>query len=1121
MFRGDILAGKAVILVNIQDTIDKQLRSIRAKLRMFSRSLSDLGGFGLRGGLLGTIATGFTIREFVRFQDQLLFLQTKLKVSDQVMQGLERTVRNLGKSTSFTSTEVAMAATEFAKAGFNVKETANSLQAALDLARGGQVDLSTSTTILANTMRTFKIDTELAAETASKFIAAARLGTLDIVNLSESLKESSGTFGNLNVSLDDALALITQVSLSSLKATKAGTSLNTAFTNLVRDIPKVEEAFKGLVKVTDSGGELRSPLVLLTEMQAILSKMGGAERQSILSDLFNIRGARAVAALLQQGLDNLSKLRREITNAGNEARIAAEKLDSRLGGVFRRALSAFQELTLAIGSTTEGPLTKLGEGFTKVANALSVLSQRNPEFVQSMVLMPPVILAVSAGVLGLGFALNSLASALTPVIMLSGALFSKLASIVGLNFRAFKAIGGALGSSGAKAGGILSGVSTSNRSFLRFLIQVRTTLTSIGKAMSVAGVGMKVPGPNYQSPFVKYQMGQGRLGRNTPLNNYGVAGLLGSSGGGSTQKLLGSSIDGKVIKDLTSESGMSRAGRAGAALRQVIIGLLRPLRMIPKLFMGMYNFFSKGLILGVKGFKALFNTLRRVDLIHKMYVGITGVGKALKFIFHTLNMIRRTVFSASGILLIFEFLLMFGSKIPIVARGLSAIGDAFRNLGSSLGQMFKALGPGFSTLFSAGELGFSGDIDGALKLAKQGVMDIANVIRTHLVVAWKSFVTAIEPAYTLLQNMFVGISSTIDMLFSSIGAVIGSATGSMGSFLSGSGGFLDTLKQLFNTDNLKAAFSYLIGGIAEIARKVITGIGMLADGINNLIYTISDLAATLKTVFGEVLIGLGSSRLFGSQAMIDRGAELASQGSLDGLNAISEHANREIAIRDVMNKNLESINTALTRALENLQNMIYGGTSGISQNDQVAADRAAAAARATANNAAISVAVRNALGFDIGKGINNSGVIDIMMKDTMRNLASSRGLFARMFAPFIRQNLTSLASVIGTRVPSFSGNDLIGSLTGTASKGLNALLTGANDLLRGNFFNGESPLAANRPPLPEIVVPQAVKALVDSFANSRSNLLQPLRTKEEEQLEVLRNIEANTRDAADNVAVFQ
>jgi TP901 family phage tail tape measure protein len=434
--RADILAGRAVILINIQDTIEKQLRSIRGKMRMFANSMSEIGSDLFRGGLAGTAASIFPVAEFMNFQDQLLFLQTKLQVTDRQMKPLEKTIRQLGMSTSFSSKEVGQAATMYAQAGFSLVEVQASLQAALDLARGGQVDLSTSTTILSNALRTFQKDASNAASFASKFITAARLGTLDIVDLGESLKYSSGTFANFGVSIEEVLGLITTLANSGLKASLAGTSLNTAFLNMASNAPDL----RALLGVELLEEDFKNPLQALKKLEAGLQKFTKIEQSGILQQLVNIRGGRAIQGLLLQGLDKVEANIKAVTESQDEARRSAAKLDSQLGGVWRRGVSAFQELAIAIGATSEGPLTKFGNRVATILNDLSRLTGKNQELVQSMLLLGPAALAAGVAILTITMLVSKIAMLITPVMMLNSALFGLGAKFIGTNIAAIKGL---------------------------------------------------------------------------------------------------------------------------------------------------------------------------------------------------------------------------------------------------------------------------------------------------------------------------------------------------------------------------------------------------------------------------------------------------------------------------------------------------------------------------------------------------------------------------------------------------------------------------------------------------------------------------------------------------------
>jgi len=508
--RSDILAGRAVVVVDIQDATDKGLRVLRSKLRVFSNSISEIGGDLFRGGLAGTAASIFPVKEFISFQDQLLFLQTKLQVTDQAMKPLESRIRQLGMSTSFSSQEVAKAATAYAQAGFSLQETSAALQAALDLARGGQVDLATATTILSNSLRTFSADASEADAYASKFIAAARLGTLDLVDLGQSLTYSSGTFATLGVNIDEVLGLITNLSTAGIKASLAGTSLRTAFGNLTGSAEKLKET----LDITLTEEDFTTPVKGLRKLEEALLKLPLLDRVKAVQSLVNIRGGSAVFGQILSGTDRLADTTKKIAESTDEARSSAAKLDSRLGGVFRRAISAFQEFNLAIGSTSEGPLTSFGEGIAAFFNDMSQLSSKNSRFVQGLLLIGPVSLVAGAGLLFITTVMSKMVMLIGPLISLNAVLFKTAAAIVGLQvktvssayFEVQKAIIAATAALGQ--GGFWNTQIQLGNVFAATLARINVNFEIFTRLFnSFQGSPFPVPPDNWQFPFRDGSMG--------------------------------------------------------------------------------------------------------------------------------------------------------------------------------------------------------------------------------------------------------------------------------------------------------------------------------------------------------------------------------------------------------------------------------------------------------------------------------------------------------------------------------------------------------------------------------------------------------------------------------------
>ena len=79
--------------------------------------------------------------------------------SDEFTQ-LEQDALKLGKSTSFTASEVGKLQVEFAKLGFSTQEILNATEATLQLAKVSGSDLAEAATVAGATVRGFGLSTE-------------------------------------------------------------------------------------------------------------------------------------------------------------------------------------------------------------------------------------------------------------------------------------------------------------------------------------------------------------------------------------------------------------------------------------------------------------------------------------------------------------------------------------------------------------------------------------------------------------------------------------------------------------------------------------------------------------------------------------------------------------------------------------------------------------------------------------------------------------------------------------------------------------------------------------------------------------------------------------------------
>lgn len=747
MTRGAIYAGKAAILLTVQDQIDRGLVAVRNKLRLFSNSLGEIGSQSLRGGILGSIGSGFMLKRFTEFSDELLNLQAKLGYFGNMtvqqsanMASLVARIRDLGKSTSFTSKEVAEAATQLAQAGFSIKEIKDSLQPVLDLARGAGYGLAESAAMMANAIRTFNLDTAQANTVVSQFVKATRLGTIEIDDLREALKYASGSAVNLEQTLPTLLGLFVQMSEAGLKGSLAGTSLNTAMLNLVQKFKEMEQTLEGFHLVKNQQGmlDLIGTLEALYNATARMSKL---ERVAVFQDIFNIRGARAVSST--QEIERVIKFAREIRNAGNEARLAALTMDSDLGGAARRATGAFDDLGKSIGFAVNVPLQGLLEALPAVADRLDHLVRKFPGITASLVALPFALVGIGVAFLGLSFTLRRVAGLVD--LVLGG--FRKLANV---------ASKGTLLQAGFLKSGTLFGKGTSLgqlKAFPGVLKQAVSRPTQAGAAANFTKQAATV----WKDKALILSQAQGFERRAEALKKNlqyerALFGAMQKRGVASSTQLAA-----QAAKIQTMSLGINAARANASGLRSVAGGI--------KIFSGI-------------------NWGRQIAQIGKNLLTLA------KGFWAVTRGVLRFTFSFTGFWTIIEALLLFGDKIPVVAGGLERLGRGFKLAFGEIGKIARLATPAINLIsFSLKALteGDGANSELGFQALATGLKGLVDIVGNQLYAAWQRLVIAVAPFYDFLRKIVSSLFEIVGLTLQMALNFAGGRFSALGQIFSGSG----------------------------------------------------------------------------------------------------------------------------------------------------------------------------------------------------------------------------------------------------------------------------------------------------------------------------------------------
>ena len=437
---GGVKAGRAFVVFDVLDKTAKGMNAIAGRLDNMARRVGNLGRQLTIIGSAISVPFVMAINSAKDLTDELLALKAVLQADSAEMETLEKRIRGLGKSTSFTSIQVAEAATNLARGGFSSQEIRDSLKNVLDLARGGQLEMSRAATIMVDSIRNFGLTTADSESVASSFFVAATKGTITVEELAQAFKFSGGSMAELGLSLNEGLAVLSQISKAMLKGTIGGTSFNQMLLAVGKNADKLRDIG---VEPFDASGQLKDSLTLFRDLAATLRAMPPAERLPVMADIFNVRGMRAAGAMTRL-MKDIDEAFIAIENSAGRAAEASQIMDSGIGGSIRRIISAATDLKESVGIAFTETFQRVEKAIIPVLNRLSDWAAQNEElFIQAA--------KVAIGITAVGIALIGVSGILATFAgIVSGAaavlsVLSGTAGTIGLVLVGFTAIVTAVG----------------------------------------------------------------------------------------------------------------------------------------------------------------------------------------------------------------------------------------------------------------------------------------------------------------------------------------------------------------------------------------------------------------------------------------------------------------------------------------------------------------------------------------------------------------------------------------------------------------------------------------------------------------------------------------------------
>lgn len=346
-------------------------------------------------------------------------------------EALGEKAKEMGSKTKFSASEAAEAFNYMAMAGWDAQQMMDGIEGVMNLAAASGEDLALVSDIVTDALTGFGLAASDSAHFADVLAAASNSANTNVSMLGESFKYVSPVAGALGFSVEDVSVALGLMANSGIKASQAGTSLRTLFTNLVHPVGQSADAIEALgISITNSDGSMKSLDTIMRELRTTFGNMTEAEKASYAAMLAGQEGMSGLLAIVNTTDEDFQKLTDSIAAAGGTAQEMADKQLDTLEGKITLFKSAMEGLAISFGEVLLPMLTDLVEKITDVVNWFNGLSD---ETKKTITVIAGIVAVLGPLMIIIGNVISVVMKVVKAIKLIKGAILAVKGAMVALN----------------------------------------------------------------------------------------------------------------------------------------------------------------------------------------------------------------------------------------------------------------------------------------------------------------------------------------------------------------------------------------------------------------------------------------------------------------------------------------------------------------------------------------------------------------------------------------------------------------------------------------------------------------------------------------------------------------
>jgi TP901 family phage tail tape measure protein len=329
-------------------------------------TLASTGPFLAGAAAVGTLVAA--LGTSAQFETSLNTFRVTADATADEMERISAVSKQLGSDLTLpgvTANSAADALSQLSRAGLSVEDSINGVRGTLQLATAANIDNQEAVLLTASALNAFKLAGDQAGRVADLLAASSKESQGEITDVGLALQQSAAAAAQAGVSLEDTVALLTELGRAGLRGSDAGTSLRVALLRLINPSKQAQQALDGLgVAVRDQEGNIRPEV--FADITDQLSRFTKAQQDATLATIFGQDAFRAASIIGREGAVGL----REMRDATQEVGVAAELASARtqgLAGSIENAKNQVGALGLTLGSALNEPAKAVVDTFASLA----------------------------------------------------------------------------------------------------------------------------------------------------------------------------------------------------------------------------------------------------------------------------------------------------------------------------------------------------------------------------------------------------------------------------------------------------------------------------------------------------------------------------------------------------------------------------------------------------------------------------------------------------------------------------------------------------------------------------------------------------------------------------------